>query len=130
MAASANQPRGKDPRRGEKLGWTIGWLGAFCWLPLIGGILVVNGEALWGTVACFLALVGIVLVVVLSPWRHPGTRFWKLMIPIYAVLLASAVLLAALMMKTDPEHLEWMTLLWLLPVLMPLVSIGNRRWAE
>jgi len=117
-------------RNGEKAGWTVGWLGAFAWVAVVSVVFL--AQARWVQGLAGLALVGLAVasIVSLAPWRHPSTRYWRLMIPLYVVLFASlpwAIWAWGGVMDTG---LGWWSLCWLLPLLMPLGSIGGKRWSD
>lgn len=76
-------------RRGEKLGWLGGWAGSFLWVPPIAVAFLLRGQRLAGSVGLLLAALGYGAAMAFSPWRHPATRYWQLMLAPYAALIAT-----------------------------------------
>lgn len=117
-------------RRSEKRGWLLGWLGGFVWVLILVVVQLVRGDlanALAGAVLLALAVAAIAL---LAPWRHAAQPYWKLMLPLYALLFAAAAWLIHVAGGLDRLGLSaWSTLL-LLPALLPLYTAGRRRWRE
>jgi len=124
MATAAN-------RRGEKLGWTWGWIGGFVWLLVLGILWVLNGQMLQGISAFAAFVVGCIVTVFCAPWRHPRTPYWKLLLPVYAVLFAAISLMLLLYPGAARQiGLNAGNLFLLLPMLLPFVTLGRRRWEE
>jgi len=118
-------------RRGEKLGWTWGWIGGFVWLPILGTLWVLNGQMLQGISAFTAFVVGCIATVFCAPWRHPRTPYWKLLLPVYAVLFAAIALMLLLYPgATRQIGLNVGNLFLLLPMLLPFVTLGRRRWED
>jgi len=117
-------------RSGERFGWVGGWLGGFIWVVILAVLLLVKGRPLPAMIGFAIAGAAVACVLVGAPWRHPDTRYWKLMLPIYflfAVSIAWAVWSAE-----DAYFLglnAWHAFL-ILPVLIPFQSIGRRRWND
>ena len=142
-----------DARRGEKIGWLGGWLGAFLWTGVLGTVWLVQGAGAdhaahgatfhgatshgVGLLAVF--VLSLAAIPALAPWRHPRRAYWQLMLPIYALLLAAAGVglsraLAAMssgpMAGQLPANLPWLAVGWVLPCLIPLWTLGRRTWAS
>jgi len=79
-------------RRGEKTGWLGGWLGGFLWLCLLSIAWLVQGKIIYGLLAMGLFLMALCLIIVLGPWKHPETKYWKLMLPVYFIFLTAVSL--------------------------------------
>ena len=116
-------------RRGEKLGWLGGWAGSFLWTLPIAVIFLLRGQLLAGSVGLLLAALGYGAAMAFSPWRHPATRYWQLMLAPYAALVAT-VPWALWGFGPQAEGLSWWNLMPLLAVLSPLLTIGARRWRD
>ena len=113
-------------RSGEKVGWIGGWFGAFCWLPALAVLWIVQGKAWAGTAALALTAAGVVFVLVLAPWRRPTVPYWKLMLPGYLVFYVGLVL--ALLAFEAGVRETLMILPAMTVMLLPFVTIGRRRW--
>ncbi len=119
-----------DPRRGEKIGWTGGWLGGFVWVLILSLVFAVQGN--WRTALSGLIVVGLAVAAVLfgAPWRHPTTPYWRLMLAPYGLFLGSvawAFLTYGGMAETGFGLMQW--LLLLLP-LIPLGQHARRTWQD
>ncbi len=117
-------------RRSEKIGWIGGWLGGFLWLCLLAVLWLVQGRITGGLLALGMFAVAVVTVVALAPWKHPETRYWKLMLPIYTVLAASVGLCAWIGLEVDKLGLSWWSLMLLMPLFAPFATVGKRRWKD
>ena len=118
-------------RRQEQIGWIGGWLGGFCWVLILSIVLFVQGKTIQAGIGLLITCVAGVTIVFLSPWRHPRTRYRRLMVPIYVLFLAAVAW--GVWSLGDPRQMgihSWWSLLLLLPVLMPLWTAGNRRWED
>jgi hypothetical protein len=117
-------------RSGEKVGWIGGWLGGFIWVVILSVIFLVQGKLTSGVMGLALFCAAVVCILVGSPWRHPETLYWRLMIPVYVVFFGS---IAWMVWSSDgPESLglNWWNAFLLLPLLMPFWTAGRRRWSD
>jgi hypothetical protein len=76
----------------------------------------------------FICLAALLIFATL-PWRHPRTSFWKLMLPAY-VVLGLSVAWAVWSFGTKDSGLNWWSMLWALPILIPFGTMGRRRWSD
>lgn len=117
-------------RSGEKWGWIGGWSGCFLWMPVMVVLLVFQrGLSVQAIMAFVFALCGLLGIFLLAPWRHPRLRIWRLMLPLYILMLAAAVSLVLIY-----EDVRIRQLLPLLPALLsiflPFFFLGGRRWQD
>lgn len=117
-------------RRGEKIGWTFGWFGGFLWVGILAVVFLAREKWLAGILG--LALLGVALIVltVFAPWRRPTTPYWKLMLPLYAVLGVSIVWAVQAFGGMKTSGLRWWNLLWLWTLLIPLGTAGRKCWRD
>lgn len=117
-------------RRGEKIGWVGGWLGGFLWIFLLGAIWTMQGKVFQGLAGLGLAVLAVSAILTTAPWRHPTTPYWRLLLPIYlllAVCIAWAVWAWGGMREVG---LTWWSLWWVIPMLIPMGTAGNRCWND
>ncbi len=117
-------------RRGEKIGWMGGWSGGFLWLCILSIVWLVQGKIINGLLGMSLFVVAMLLVVFWAPWRHAETKYWKLMLPIYIVLIISVSLCIYFEGGLKKTGLNWWSIIYLLPLFIPFATIGARRWKE
>jgi hypothetical protein len=117
-------------RRGGKAGWIGGWLGGFLWLCLLSILWLAQGRIAAGLSALSLFAVAVLAIFALAPWKHPETKYWKLLLPIYAILAASIGLLIWGAGGFDKLGLSWPSLLLLMPLFIPFATTGTRRWKD
>ena len=87
---NSKTPGGSGRRRtGEKVGWTGGWLGGFLWLLILSALRLVQGRAIEGLTGVGLFVLAVGAVLLIAPWRHPSTRYWNLMVPVYLLFFSS-----------------------------------------
>ena len=120
-------------RTGEKLGWIGSWVGAFLWVLILSVIWLFRGHLLPAVLGALLVAVAAVLVVVLAPWRHPATPFWKLLLPLYVPLALSVAWaiwsFGGLSEMGQLAKNPWFVVL-VLPLLLPFGTAGRRRWSD
>lgn len=117
-----------NERKSKKTGWLVGWSGSFLWLCLLSIVWLVQGKIVNGLLGISLFSIAIFLIVVLAPWKHPETKYWKLMSPIYAVLIVSVSLSIWFAGGLKNFGLSLWSILWLMPCFLPLVTTGIRCW--
>ena len=115
-------------RRGEKIGWTLGWLGGFIWLLLLSVLWLIQKRTTEGFTGLALFVLAVVMILHFAPWRHPTTRYWKLMVPVYLVFLISVGMVVWSISGLEEHGLNWWSFFWVLPCLTPLGTLGGRRW--
>ena len=115
-------------RRGEKFGWIGGWLGGFLWLGLLSAIWLFQNKISEGMIGIAVFIIAITVIITTAPWKHPNTKHWKLMLPIYALFFCSIALSIHLYGGLESIGLKWTSFFWVIPCLIPFVTIGNRTW--
>ncbi len=119
-------------RNGEKLGWVGGWAGCFLWVVILAIIILIKGLLLKGVVGVVLVGLAFLFVFKLAPWEHPNVPYWKLMLPIYVVLFLAVAWALWTYGTLEPGGMkfEFFTMLVFLPVLIPIWTMGKRRWKD
>lgn len=117
-------------RKGEKIGWVGGWLGGFIWLGLLSAVLIFQNNIISGVLGIILFAVAIIIIFMLAPWKHPNTKCWKLMLPIYSLFFISIFLCVYFFGGLKSAGLNWMSFFWIIPCLIPFATIGNRKWND
>ncbi len=114
-------------RRGEKIGWIGGWMGGFIWVLAFGILWIVKGKMFLGLAGILIFFIALSSILVFTPWRHPKTKYWKLMIPMYALFVASIIfVLDAMGGFNNLAQIQYG--LWIIPCLSPLFTIGRKTW--
>ena len=117
-------------RRGEKVGWTAGWCGGFIWVAILSVIFLFQEKWLQGLSGLLLVSAAVVIIISFAPWRHPSTHYWKLMIAPYVTFFASIAWAVWSYGGIKAIGFDWWTWLWLLPLLIPVGSLCQRRWSD
>jgi len=115
-------------RRGEKFGWIGGWIGGFLWLGLLSAIWLFQNKISEGMIGIAVFIVAITVIMTTAPWKHPNTKYWKLMLPIYSLFFCSIVLSIYLYGGLESIGLKWTAFFWVIPCFIPFVTTGNRTW--
>ncbi len=116
-------------RRQEKIGWIGGWLGGFIWVLILAVVLLVQGKTLQAWIGLLITCGACTVVLFFSPWRYPRVLYRLLMTPIYILLfLAIAWGVWALGDLRQMGINSWWSALILLPILIPLWTVGKRQW--
>lgn len=117
-------------RRGEQLGWLIGWAGGFLWIIALALLFIVRGQFLMGLAGMALAGLGYGAVVLMRPWRHPHVRYWRLLLlPYLALAAALPWAIFGFGSEAAAQLSAWQALI-LLPLCSPFITIGWRRWVD
>ena len=117
-------------RRGERVGWIGGWLGALLWLLVLSVLWLFLSKLLPGLVGLGLFSLGVLLVFALAPWKHPETKYWKLMLPMLLFLLFSAAIGIWLHGGLGAVGLNWSSIIWMPVLIIPFATMGGRRWKD
>jgi len=115
-------------RKGEKIGWIGGWSGGFTWLGLLSIVWLFQNRTGSGMIGTAVFVVAIITITATAPWKHPDTKYWKLMLPIYLLFFISIALCIYLYGGLESIGLKWTALSWIIPCLIPFVTIGSRTW--
>jgi len=117
-------------RRQEKIGWFGGFLGGFVAVLIMSVVVFFRGKTLAGCVGLLLFGAAIGAAWYFAPWRHPRTRYWRLLVPFYLLLSAAVgwAVWAFGARETGLDH--WGSLVPLVMVLLPLWWMGKQRWAD
>ena len=116
-------------RTGEKWGWIGGWIGSTLWIFALSIVWLFQGKTFHGVLGVVLFLLAMVLMLSIAPWRLPKTRYWKLMLPLFACLGLSVILaLDAFLPGSGWESVPWYSWFWILFLVLPVIQIGNRTW--
>lgn len=116
-------------RTQEKLGWVGGWLGGFIWVLILSIVFFVQGKTLQAGIGLLITCSACATILAFSPWRYPRTTYRLLMVPIY--MLFFAAMGWGVWSFGDARQMginSWWSLLLLLPITLPLWTVGNRRW--
>lgn len=115
-------------RRREKVGWLVGWSGGFLWVVILAIVFAVQARFTEAIAAGAIAAIAFGLVFATAPWRHPRTHYWKLMLPLYAMLVLSVLVLLWAFGSFEAAGSNYWSFFWLLPALTPFWTIGGRTW--
>lgn len=117
-------------RRGEKIGWTIGWLGAFLWVAVVAVVFLFRKAPGKGAAGLLLFGAAVAVIHLSAPWRHPSRPYWKLTLFPYALLGLSIGWALWAFDGVRTLDLNWWNALWLVPALLPLGILSTRKWAK
>jgi len=120
----------KASRRGEKIGWIGGFCGGFVWLFLLSVVWLFQGKLDMGLLALSQFIVAICFILLFSPWRSPKTRYWKLLLPIYAIFFLSLFTSIWGYGGLAAVGLNRFSFLWIFLFLIPFATIGKRTWDD
>ena len=117
-------------RTGEKIGWIGGWVGSFLWLGILAAVFFFKGKAIGGIAGLVLFAAAIAGAFFLAPWKHPSTRYYKLMLPFYAAFAVSVAWAVWAFGGFGQAGLNWWHLLLCLPIFTPLITLGAKTWQD
>lgn len=117
-------------RAGEKAGWTWGWIGSFAWVAILAVLFLLRRQWEAGLAGLLLFAMALLAVRVFAPWRHPMEPYWRLLLPLYVLLLLTIPWAIWAFGGLSGSGLNAWMLLFLLPVLMPMATLGKRTWQD
>lgn len=120
----------KDPRRGEKLGWTLGWTGGFVWVAVLAAVAAAKGDGANAAIGALITAIALGAIAALAPWRHPRRPYWQLLVPIYLLFGAAIFWAVRASGGAAQAGLRGTSLLVVLPILLPFFVAGRRRWID
>ena len=97
---------------------------------VLSALWIVKGKTAEGAIGVVLFLLAVTFIVLFAPWRSGLTRYWKLMVPLYAVLFMSMAWAIWTAGGYAQLGLHPLSILWLLPILLPFGTVGRRRWQD
>jgi hypothetical protein len=118
-------------RNQVKLGWFGGWLGGFIWVFILSLVFFFQGKTLQAGIGLLITCVACVAILGFSPWRYPRTTYRLLMVPIYVlffIALGWGVLSLGDLRQMGIN--SWWSLLLVLPISLPLLTVGDRCWEK
>lgn len=62
-------------RKGEKIGWTAGWMGGFIWVAVLSAVFLFQGKFIQGLSGLVLVFIAGSSIFYFSPWRFPSTLY-------------------------------------------------------
>lgn len=101
-------------------------------MAALAAVLALRGQWASALFGVAIVLAAALAVVRGAPWRHPQTRYgWLMAAPLLLQLLAVAWAWEGLAAPPPQEDSwsPWM-LAWLLPLVLPMLALGTRRWAD
>ncbi len=125
---SKSAPIAMTERKGEKIGWTVGWIGGFIWLAILSAVFLAQGRRLVAAVGLALFALALGSIILGAPWRHPTTAYWKLMLAPYGCLLCAIIWAIWAYGGLATAQINGWMFVWLIPLFIPSVGGGRRKW--
>lgn len=119
-----------ESRRGEKLGWIVGWVGSFLWVVALAGVRLGHGDLANAAAGLALAMLAGGAIFLFAPWKHPAVPFWRLMLPLYGLMAAAVAWAIFAFGGSRALRLDGFEALWIVPLLLPLLTVGARCWKD
>jgi len=113
-------------RKGEKTGWIGGWIGSFVWLVALSIVWLTQSKILFGILGIIVFVLASFLAVYFEPSRHPHQKYWKLLLPNYILLFLSIYLAITSYGGFRELGLSIFAFFWIVPLLLPLFTMGNK----
>ena len=99
------------------------------WVFILAIVFLVQGKSTQAAIGLLITAAAVTTILYFAPWRHPRVAYRLLMLPIYALVLASVGwgIWAAGGLQQLGFTSGWSALI-LLPALIPLWTAGDRKW--
>ena len=59
------------------------------WVVILSVIALVQGKMVQGILGLVITGIGVAAILWSAPWRHPDTRYWMLMLPVYVAFFGA-----------------------------------------
>lgn len=116
-------------RKGEKLGWTLGWIGVFLWVFIISIVFLIQNKIIFGILGILIFLTALFLIFYLSPWRNKTIKYWLLMLPLYIISIISIiVVIFGFGGINNLSEIQYGS--WIIPCLVPIFILGRKTWQD
>lgn len=119
-----------NERKGEKAGWIFGWLGGFLWVIILSTVLFFQEKRGEGAIGFGIFILALAIISIFAPWKMPATKFWKVSLLPYSVFLFSIIWAVWAFGGLKPLGLTWWNFSWIIPIFIPIITMGNRRWID
>lgn len=119
-----------NKRLGERIGWLGGWAGTFFWVLFFALFFLWRAQWLEGALGLILSSSAAALVWALAPWHFPQQPYWRLLVPLYALLAVCVWWVIWAYGGWAASGLRWWNLFMAMPFVTPLIVLGARRWAS
>jgi hypothetical protein len=117
-------------RNGEKVGWIGGWLGGFLWVLVLAVVFLFQNKLEKGGLGLALFAIAGLFIFFFAPWKRPDTPYWTLMLPLYFLFFSVAGWAIWAFSGWKASSLNWWNVFWVLPMLMPMFTAGQRTWND
>jgi len=105
-------------------------MGSFSWVLILSVVFLVKGRSTAGVHGLLICLIAVLLAFLISPWRYPDTLYWKLLLPLYLLFTAAVIWAVKGFGEGVVSALNWWNVLPMLPLLLPILLLGNRKWGD
>ncbi len=123
--------KGPGEEKGPRWGWTGGFLGATCWIPIMSCVLWVHGDPAGGIAGMLLCSAALFLSFLLRPWKHPDVELWGLYLgAVSPIFLSAGFLLWRYKIFVRPDESILVGLYAVVPLLLPALILGHRTWND
>jgi hypothetical protein len=117
-------------RKGEKLGWVLGWFGSFLWVIILAGMFFIQGKIVAGLSGTLLVMIVLTVIFRITPWRYPHIRYWRLLLVPFFLFLLSFVWAFWSFNVFREGNFNWWLIVALLPMLNVFFILGKKKWSD
>jgi hypothetical protein len=114
----------------SRLAWSVLSVGSISWMLVPAGILFAGGGFIGGVCCLGIFAAGVAYTRAAAPWKHPETPFWKIYAGLLVFILGGAAAIIVLWFPSRLDGLGPVSPLCVLPLLLPLILGGGRRWGD
>ncbi len=117
-------------RKGEKIGWTFGWIGGFLWVIALSIVFFYQKKIHEGAIGLGIFILALSIIIVFAPWKMPLTKYWKLFLLPYFVMLFAIVWAVWASGGLKQLGVKWWNFLWVSLLFIPVLTQGKKRWID
>jgi len=117
-------------RKGEKAGWIGGWAGGYIWIAVLAVLFLCQDNTAAGLAGIGIFMLGIISVFQTAPWKHPSTPYWKLLIPLYLIIMLGVLWCFWSYGLFSSTNFKIIYIFWIIPLFSPFLTIGRKTWDD
>ncbi len=117
-------------KKALKVSWAGGWGGSFIWVAVLAVVFFFRAHYIGCITGLIIAGVGYAVAMFFSPWKHPDTTYWKLMLAPYVMFFISIGWAIWAFGGIEATGFNWWNMLWVIPMLTPFGVLSNNRWND
>lgn len=107
--------------------WLIITISSFIWIIPFSVLLLIDIHFDYGIFGLMEGIIAFIAVTLLTPWRFPNTKLWKLFIAPYIFFILSILFVLYVLIGYE-SFAQIQYGVWLFPCFVPFFTLGYKTW--